>query len=166
MSHCGTFTGRAWEVVLLPSYPAGIPLWHAFWITQRWRSCAELSTYTDLALWWNYFSFKRAFSWFQSLTEASAAACPQLQQLVRAADTTCQRVRTVANSPHVDVLRNVLTFSPQAACLLLLIPPELQEGPWHWFPSNVLVKTCNLGVRHNNIRELITIGEPSWKQKV
>lgn len=49
------------------------------------------------------------------------------------------------NSPHGDVLRNMLTFSPQDACLPM-IPLELQEGAWHWFPSNMHVKTCNLGV--------------------
>ena len=106
-----------------------------------------------------------AFSQFQSLIEASAVACPQLQQLVSTTDTTRQRGRTVANSPHVDVLRNVLTFSPQTECLLTILL-KLQEGPWHWFPSNVHVKTCNLGVRHNEIRELIVMGEPLWKQKV
>lgn len=165
MGHRGTFTGRAQGVMLLPPYPASIPLWHVFCIILWERSCAELSIYTNLALWCNYFSFKRALSWFQFLTEASAAACPQLQQVVSAADATCQRGRTVANSPHVDVLRNVLTFSPQAACLLMILL-KFREGPWHWFPSNVHVKTRNLGVRHNEIRELITIGEPLWRQKV
>jgi len=84
-----------------------------------------------------------AFSWFQSLNVASAVVCPQLQQLMSAADTTRQTGRTVANSPHIHVLRNVPISSPQAACLLTILL-KLQQGPWQ-FPSNVHVKTCSLG---------------------